>query len=285
MAGTTTAPEQDNKLPLVSCLTITPATPDRLEFLKRSLNCYAAQTYHRRELVIVIDNSSENGGAAIREIARSCGNSDIRIVEPHGNLTLGALRNQAIRAARGDYLCTWDDDDMYHPERLARQAAALNDPHKTAVGLTEIIQFFPAERRLFLTNWVSSPPSVMPASLMWKRSVPAVYPETGDGAQLGEDLAFIAQLQPVGGVSGISGAPYLYVSVCHGHNTTGVDHQRMLTEKLAVSKGMVLRREPALRAGLAAYDFGPGSLTVEGNNGLAFTLSDEDQAGQQGDEH
>ena len=44
-------------------------------------------------------------------------------------------------------------------------------------------------------------------------------------------------------------------------------HRRLSTSRLELR-----RREAELRAGLAAYDFGPGEVKVRGHNGVAFTL-------------
>jgi hypothetical protein len=47
----------------------------------------------------------------------------------------------------------------------------------------------------------------------------------------------------------------------------------MIADQLAVSRGLLSRREAALRQGLAPFAFGPGNVTVEGSNGTGFTMA------------
>jgi len=257
---------------MVSCLTVTLAVGERLAHLKRSLETYCRQSYACRELVLVIDGGNIATRLAIRRAVDDLDRSDIRIVETHERLTLGALRNVAVNEARGDILCTWDDDDFHHPKRLERQVDVLREQGGLAVCMTEIMQFFPAERRLFLTNWVGTPLKGAAGTLMWRKSARASYPEEGPDANIGEDLVVVAYLQSLGGYHFLQGAPHLYVYVSHGQNTCGDDHHRMIARELGVSKRMIQRREAELRAGLTAFDFGPGDLTVEGANGTAFVI-------------
>ncbi len=265
-------PHPNQRLPLVSCLTVTMGVPERLGHLKRSLREFAAQTYALREMIVVVDGGCETARAAIRGAVAALSRTDIKVVEPAGKQTLGALRNLAVREARGQLLCTWDDDDFYHPERLERQVQALLQPGVNATALTEVIQFFPAERRIYLTNWMATPMRVVAGTVMWRRTALVDYPEDGEAAKSGEDMVMLSQLHARGGFHLMDGLAYLYVYVCHSVNITGQAHHRMLVEKLSISKGMIRRREADLRAGLSAHDFGAGELVFEGNNGPAFIV-------------
>jgi glycosyltransferase involved in cell wall biosynthesis len=257
---------------LVSCLMVTLASDEREGFVRQAIAAYRAQTYRGRELVIVLDQGPAEAKASIRDHVAALGGDDIRIIEPPGPLTLGALRNISWREARGAIVCQWDDDDLYHPERLDRQLAALRESGGQSVCLQEVMQFFPATRRLRLTNWRASPQAAKPATLMCLKSAPVRYPETGPEASLGEDLVVHTQLRSLGGFHALAGAPHLYVYVSHGQNTCSEAHHRMIADRLGVSQGLIRRREAALRDGLAPIDFGPGEVVVEGPNGPAFTI-------------
>ena len=259
--------------PLVSCLMVTQANSSRLQFLKRSLAAYCTQTHANRELIIVFDVGTVEARREIVRVVGELGRNDIRIIDPPGPLTLGALRNISWQAARGEIVCQWDDDDLYHSQRLERQLAALKETGSLSSCLQEAMQFFPASRRLYQTNWRASPPTAMPASLISFKSAPICYPETGPQARFGEDLEVLLQLQRLGHFHALAGAPHLYVYVSHGHNTTDDSHRQMLADKLAVSQGLLRRREAALREGLAPFDFGPGDVQVEGHNGPAFKIA------------
>jgi glycosyltransferase involved in cell wall biosynthesis len=258
--------------PLISCLMVTLPTPGRLASVRRSLAAYAAQTWPNRELVVVLDQGSDEDRAAVRRAARDLGRGDVRVVEPAGALSLGALRNLSMSAALGELICLWDDDDLYHPERLAQQAAGLLASGRLASCLTEVMQFFPAERRLYLTNWGATPLEVKPAALIARRAALTPYPEAGPQARIGEDLVVLSELDARGGLHGHAGAPHLYVYVSHGLNTCGDDHHEMIADRLAISQGLLRRREAAVREGLEPFEFGAGPVSVEGRNGPAFVI-------------
>ena len=42
-------------------------------------------------------------------------------------MTIGEKRNVAIATASGDFICHFDDDDLYAPSYLATMLAALDD--------------------------------------------------------------------------------------------------------------------------------------------------------------
>ncbi len=258
------------KEPLISCLAVTLPVSERFAFLTRSIRDYQRQTHRNRELVLVLNGGEPAVARRIREYVTALRDSAIRVVEPPGSLPLGALRNISLEVARGGIVCQWDDDDLYHPERLACQFQALQDGD--AVFLREVMQFYPEERTLYCANWHSTEAGAFPGSLMCRLSGGVHYPETGNEARLGEDTAVARDLLATGQVTLLGGFPHLYVYVSHGRNSWPDAHHRMLASKLALSRGLLLRRETALREGLAEIDFGPGEVAVQGFNGTAFTL-------------
>jgi hypothetical protein len=141
------------------------------------------------------------------------------------------------------------------------------------VFLGEVMQFYPEERALYCTNWHATETRSFPGSLMCRVSAAARYPETGDEARLGEDTMVARQLSATGKVALLAGRPHLYIYVSHGRNSWPDAHHRMLASRLALSRGLLLRREAALRDGLSAIDFGPGGVLVQGFNGVAFPLA------------
>jgi glycosyltransferase involved in cell wall biosynthesis len=256
----------------VSCLMVTLASADRLARAKVAIAAYCAQTYSNRELIIVVDPAHASAKAGLSAHVSGLARGDIRIIEPVTAAPLGALRNLAGDAARGAILCQWDDDDLHHPERIRRQADALRASGAEAVCLQQVIQFFPAARTLYCANWRATDATVFPGSLMCKADAAVRYPETGPAARLGEDLDVALRLGARGGLHALADTPHLYVYVSHGANSWNAAHHRMLADRLAVSAGLLRRREAALREDLRAFDFGPGPVTVRGPAGPAFVL-------------
>jgi len=257
---------------LVSCLMVTLATPERLPFLRRSIVGYCAQTYPRRELVIVTDPGPTPAKSALGAMIAEHGRDDIRVVEAEGRMMVGALRNLAHDRAAGEVCCQWDDDDLHHPERLERQLAALDESGAQAVCLQQVMQFFPKAGELRCVNWRATEATVFPGSLMSRASAPVRYIETGPGSHHGEDTELVRQLMAIDGLHALPDAPHLYVYVSHGANSFDDEHHRMLADRLSISQGMLRRREAQLRHGLRPFDFGPDPVTVWGPNGPAFVL-------------
>jgi hypothetical protein len=66
--------------------------------------------------------------------------------------------------------------------------------------------------------------------------------------------------------------PHLFVYVSHGQNTFDDAHHRRIADGFGLPQALLWQREAALREGLAAFDFGPGEVTLLASNGPAFTL-------------
>jgi glycosyltransferase involved in cell wall biosynthesis len=260
---------------MVSCLMVTLAVPERLRHLERSIACYARQTHANKELVIVTDAGDSDAKSAITAHIRSLCRNDIRIVDAPGKLSVGALRNISMASARGDVACQWDDDDLSHPRRVEQQLHALRVSGSQGVSLQQAMMFFTDSRTLYCTNWHATQTKSLPGTLMCWKSAPIRYHETGPGCRLGEDTVVALQLLELGGLHALPDAPHLYVYVSHGANSWAADHHRMLVDTLAVSRGLLSRREARLREDLRCYDFGAGAVTVRGSNGPAFVLGAE----------
>jgi glycosyltransferase involved in cell wall biosynthesis len=103
---------------MISCLCITRG--DRPEMLSEAVSDFVRQTFSDRELVILHDGDDTIQGA-VRAIAAARAGASIRIERVPPGPSLGELRNIAIARAHGEWICQWDDDDRYHPERLRLQ--------------------------------------------------------------------------------------------------------------------------------------------------------------------
>jgi glycosyltransferase involved in cell wall biosynthesis len=89
-------------------------------WLKATLSSALAQTGIEKEIILVDDGSTDQSLA----IARSFRNPELKIVSQE-NRGQSASFNRAIREAQGDFFEYLDADDLLHPEKIARQLAAL----------------------------------------------------------------------------------------------------------------------------------------------------------------
>ena len=259
--------------PLVSCLMVTRLAPDRIERALAAVAAFQAQDHPARELVVVLDSSAgASSRRRLEDLIRSAGPAPVRGVQAPGAATLGALRNCALAAAAGDYVCQWDDDDIYHPLRLSAQLEALHAGRHEALYLQDVLQYFPASRSLYWTNWRATPVGGHTGTLLMRRETPVRYPEEGSVARLGEDLALGEALAARGRLGTLPGAPHLFAYVSHGSNSWNDEHHRMLVHELAVSRGVLRRHEQSLRAGVAGLDLGLQPIQVLGANGPAFEI-------------
>ena len=88
--------------------------------LAETLRSALAQT-HRNIEVIVVDDGSTDGTAAIAE--RFAAEDRRLTLIRTANNGVAAARNQAIAASKGDYVAPLDADDLWHPAKIEKQLA------------------------------------------------------------------------------------------------------------------------------------------------------------------
>lgn len=195
--------------PLVSCLMV---TRGRLFPSRFAVDCFRAQEWPERELLLVCD-------APGSEIERYCAGLDdprIRIVfaPPGAPPALGALRNLALAAARGDWVCQWDDDDLYHPERIGLSMRVALGLGADALFLSRWMLWAPQARRLGVSGareWEGS--------MVARRAAVPPYPALARG----EDTAVMHAMLARGRIA-LLDAPWLYTYVQTGANTWTAQH-------------------------------------------------------------
>ena len=102
-------------------------TYNRAPLVKEAVASVLAQTWRDFE-VLVVDDASRDGTAE----ALAAFGSRIRLLRSPSRLGVAAARNLGISAARGQWLAFLDSDDLWRPEKLARQMAYL-------AGLPELV--------------------------------------------------------------------------------------------------------------------------------------------------
>lgn len=107
--------------PLVSVIL---PTRNRAEFLQLAIKSVLSQTEVRLELIIVDDASSDSTQNVIAHYIKQdervrC----IRNVQPEGG---GGARNLGVRNAKCRWIAFIDDDDVWLPEKMARQIELLS---------------------------------------------------------------------------------------------------------------------------------------------------------------
>ncbi len=93
-------------------------------FLEPALRSVVSQTYSDWELLAVDDGSTDGSGEVLDRWASR--EPRIRVVHQPNSGLPAAVRNRAIREARGDVIAFLDGDDLYHPEKLSRAMEILD---------------------------------------------------------------------------------------------------------------------------------------------------------------
>ncbi len=90
-------------------------------YLRLALDSVAAQTYPHWEAIVVDDGSTEDLGWVDDVDPRIR-----RVRQDNGGLS--AARNTGVRESTGELIAFLDADDLWLPDKLARQVDAFNDP-------------------------------------------------------------------------------------------------------------------------------------------------------------
>ncbi|MEM7396960.1 MAG: glycosyltransferase family A protein, partial [Verrucomicrobiota bacterium] len=201
---------------------------------------------------------SERYRRAIGVYLKSLGRKDIRLVETEGDPTLGRMRNLSLEAARGEILCQWDDDDLYHPDRMSVQWRRMQEADARACFFVDVLQFDLTERTLCWIDWsaleqVKAGYQWIPGTVMIENDTRLRYPEEGDAAGSGEDSALIDRFSADLKMTGLRKAGYLYVYRYHGRNTVPRARHRAMTLNHVVSDAFVRSREAEFRSALHYY--------------------------------
>ena len=185
-------------------------TRDRRRLAAQAVQWFLRQDYPRRELV-VLDDGPEGLEALLPADPR------VRYHRLDRRLPLGAKRNRAVELARGELVAHWDDDDWMAPDRLTRQVAALRASGADACGTRELLYYQLSAGQAWRYRYEGTRPWLAGPTLLYRRAAweRAPFP---DHAQVGEDTAFVWQMDPAR-LHVMDDASF-YVALVHGGNTS-----------------------------------------------------------------
>jgi len=111
-------------------------THNRRELLLRTIHSALAQESLDFEVLIVDDGSTDGTADAIRLLNSPC----VTVLRNDQPVRVAAARNMGVEAARGSWIALLDDDDLWSPQKLRQQLAAVEDTGRSWVyaGVVEI---------------------------------------------------------------------------------------------------------------------------------------------------
>ncbi len=159
--------EGHSATPRVSCLMV---TKGNMKFIETAYRQFKTQSWPHKELVIVAGTVP----ASLQQLAAA--DRDVVLVKAPASQTLGELRNLSIAHAKGEFICQWDDDDLYDPHRLAIMVGVLMQASVSAVFLQRILLWWQARDMLGI-----SVPRVWEGTMVAHRSSVPIYPALTKG--------------------------------------------------------------------------------------------------------
>ena len=95
------------------------------KYVEKTLTSVFAQTYENIEIVLVDDCSKDKSAEIIAQLKKQHPEI-IYFLQPR-NMGAGAARNKALELATGQYVAFLDSDDLWLPEKTAKQIALMKE--------------------------------------------------------------------------------------------------------------------------------------------------------------
>lgn len=139
-------------------------------YLGEALDSVVTQTYRPIEIIVVDDGSTDGTASVIERFQH-----EVQYLF-QANSGTAAARNLGLNAARGEYVAFLDADDLWHPEKIARQLARFRTRPELAGSVTHVMNFWspdlctdskpPTDKRVFVPI-----PGYVPQTLLARRAL------------------------------------------------------------------------------------------------------------------
>lgn len=141
-------------------------------------------------------------------------------VKREPNTYIGWLRNLSLEMATGDFVAPhWDDDDWYHPDRLAIQLDPLiNDGYDASTLGSTLVHVESADH--FDHPFIGSLPDGVPPTIVHRKSDSIRYPDL----RRTSDTTYLTAWRDLRHVSLQHAFAYLYIRCFHGGNLWEENH-------------------------------------------------------------
>jgi glycosyltransferase involved in cell wall biosynthesis len=216
--------------PLISCVMVTRGS---INLIKQSYKGFKSQSWANKELVIVCDEVSDTLRALV-----SSDSDHIKLIEVQKGLSLGELRNISIAHSRGEYICQWDDDDLYDPRRLSASMKVLIDSSSEVVFLNRWIMWWESRNLASISSR-----RLWEGSMLALRSVIPIY----SAIRKGEDSLMVRSMCKHHSIA-VMDFPELYCYRVTGENTWDESHFEALfnasTHKFSDEEWLMISKLP-----------------------------------------
>ena len=182
--------------------------------LLKAILSFDQQNYPNRELIISYPEDDIESELLLLRILKISQIDIITITRP-ANQSIGHARNSAVAKSNGEYICMWDDDDIYYYTRIADQHNIMRGDGRYFQSslIPQIILFDATENKAYLSF-----PYQWSGSLLCKKIHLLQYPCT-DSNQF-ECAPVIDYLSSRKLILQTMLSPSLYAYIYHGQNET-----------------------------------------------------------------
>ena len=151
--------------------------------LPRAVASVLAQTVLPVEIILVDDASGDGTLDCMQDLKRAQGADFVRVVTAAQNGGAGEARNLGWAHATQAWVAFLDADDVWHPEKLARQFAWMQAHPQVMASAHRSVQIQEVRLPALLPEWEISLPALMFAnviptrSVMLRRDLPQRFPK------------------------------------------------------------------------------------------------------------
>ncbi|MVA77756.1 glycosyltransferase [Auraticoccus sp. F435] len=164
------------------------------EHLFSAIDSILRQSYTNLEIIVVDDASAATSDRVLQAVASK--DSRIRVLRMAVNGGTYRCRNYALSVASGKYVTFHDDDDWAHPQRIARQVAAMQAGSGVVASLSYCIR---ATEQLSFVRVGYHGPRLNASSLMFDRRKVTARIGFFDSVRKGADSEYANRIQAVFG--------------------------------------------------------------------------------------
>src|SRR6266568_3256879 len=126
---------KSKKAPLVSIII---PSYNAAPYIKEAVDSTLKQTYKKIEVIVIDDGSTDETKTVLGPYIKK----GKIIYEWQENQGLASARNTGIKKSKGEYIALLDADDIFLPEKIARQAAYLSEHQECDICYCNLYHFW-----------------------------------------------------------------------------------------------------------------------------------------------
>lgn len=97
------------------------------KYIEATMDSVRGQSCQDWELLLVMDGCTDSTEAVVEDYCRKVQDQRIRIIRQPGNMGAARARNRGLKESKGRYIAFLDSDDLWFPDKLARQLAFMEE--------------------------------------------------------------------------------------------------------------------------------------------------------------